>query len=336
VGPSGSCTPPPRTSPAWPRSGCDPVQLFDTELAARLLGMPRVGLAAVVEHYLGLVLAKEHSAADWSKRPLPLDWLRYAALDVEVLGEIRNLMGVDLAMQWQVASGPARSSMPSSRGLPPCGSIPGGAPRGCMLRQGSTRGGHGARTLATPETGSPPSETSHRALDPRRLLVAIAKHAAPPPGTCPPATGPSIAISATGWARSIGRIGCPSDDLPPVNLPSDGPPPPRAWAEKNPVAADRLGAHPGRLQRVRRGQHGHPRSRTSAPPSRCGGSSGRRPPGAPHQEAFAEALASYGVRPLATRHRGPDAHAGLPRGRREASRVSRLTRQTPPAKRLLS
>ena len=77
--------------------GLRPQQLFDTELAARLLGLPRVGLAAVVEHYLGLVLAKEHSAADWSKRTLPTAWLRYAALDVEVLGEIRNLMGVDLA-----------------------------------------------------------------------------------------------------------------------------------------------------------------------------------------------------------------------------------------------
>jgi ribonuclease D len=77
--------------------GLRPKQLFDTELAARLLGMPRVGLAAVVEHYLGLTLAKEHSAVDWSTRPLPTDWLKYAALDVEVLGEVRNLMGVDLA-----------------------------------------------------------------------------------------------------------------------------------------------------------------------------------------------------------------------------------------------
>ena len=79
--------------------GLRPRQLFDTELAARILGLPRVGLAAVVEHYLGLTLAKEHSAVDWSTRPLPEPWLRYAALDVEVLDELRNLMGVDLAMQ---------------------------------------------------------------------------------------------------------------------------------------------------------------------------------------------------------------------------------------------
>src|SRR5689334_311623 len=85
--------------PCLAEVGLRPRQLFDTELAGRLLGLPRVGLAAVVEHYLGLSLAKEHSAVDWSTRPLPEPWLRYAALDVEVLVEVRNLMGVDLARQ---------------------------------------------------------------------------------------------------------------------------------------------------------------------------------------------------------------------------------------------
>ena len=56
--------------------GLTPRQIFDTELAARLLGLPRVGLAAVIEHYLGISLAKEHSAVDWSTRPLPEPWLR--------------------------------------------------------------------------------------------------------------------------------------------------------------------------------------------------------------------------------------------------------------------
>ncbi len=51
--------------------GLDPERIFDTELAARLLGIPRVGLGTVVEELLGLHLAKEHSAADWSTRPLP-------------------------------------------------------------------------------------------------------------------------------------------------------------------------------------------------------------------------------------------------------------------------
>ena len=65
-------------------------RLFDTELAGRLLGIARVNLAAMVKHFLGLGLVKGHGAADWSRRPLPADWLNYAALDVEVLIELRE------------------------------------------------------------------------------------------------------------------------------------------------------------------------------------------------------------------------------------------------------
>ncbi|WEV52475.1 HRDC domain-containing protein [Bifidobacterium sp. ESL0704] len=70
--------------------------LFDTEIAARLLGLKRFGLAAVTAHYLGITLAKEHSAADWSYRPLPRDWRNYAALDVELLIELEQRMRDDL------------------------------------------------------------------------------------------------------------------------------------------------------------------------------------------------------------------------------------------------
>ena len=70
--------------------GLNPTKLFDTELAGRLVGLPRVGLGALVESLLDIGLAKEHSAQDWSVRPLPEDWLNYAALDVELLIELRN------------------------------------------------------------------------------------------------------------------------------------------------------------------------------------------------------------------------------------------------------
>jgi ribonuclease D len=70
--------------------GIYPTNLFDTELAGRLIGLPRVGLGALVESLLDIALAKEHSAQDWSIRPLPEDWLNYAALDVELLIELRN------------------------------------------------------------------------------------------------------------------------------------------------------------------------------------------------------------------------------------------------------
>lgn len=85
--------------------GLKPAGLFDTERAARLLGQVRFGLAAVTERYLDLTLAKEHSAADWSYRPLDRDMRIYAALDVEVLIELEGLMKKDLkkAGKWDWA-----------------------------------------------------------------------------------------------------------------------------------------------------------------------------------------------------------------------------------------
>lgn len=73
-----------------------PAVIFDTELAARLLNYPGVGLAALVEHHFGLRLRKAHSADNWSTRPLPQSWLTYAALDVELLIELRELLEREL------------------------------------------------------------------------------------------------------------------------------------------------------------------------------------------------------------------------------------------------
>jgi ribonuclease D len=72
--------------------GISPTRLFDTELAGRIAGLPRVGLGPLLESLMGISLAKEHSAADWSVRPLPTNWLTYAALDVELLVELRDRM----------------------------------------------------------------------------------------------------------------------------------------------------------------------------------------------------------------------------------------------------
>ena len=72
--------------------GINPAKLFDTELAGRIAGLPRVGLGPLLESIMGVLLAKEHSAADWSARPLPKEWLTYAALDVDLLVELRNHM----------------------------------------------------------------------------------------------------------------------------------------------------------------------------------------------------------------------------------------------------
>ena len=92
--------------PCLQERGMRPEALFDTELAARMLGWDKFGLAAVAERTLGVRLAKEHSAADWSKRPLPTEWLNYAALDVEVLLPIRDILREALidADKWEFAS----------------------------------------------------------------------------------------------------------------------------------------------------------------------------------------------------------------------------------------
>lgn len=85
--------------PCLAEVGMRPPALYDTELAGRLAGFDRVNLATMVERLLGFGLAKGHGAADWSKRPLPVEWLNYAALDVELLIELRAAIANVLAEQ---------------------------------------------------------------------------------------------------------------------------------------------------------------------------------------------------------------------------------------------
>lgn len=79
--------------------GINPRKLFDTELGARIAGFERVGLGALVELLLGIQLAKEHSAVDWSIRPLRQEWLDYAALDVALLVDLRDEIAASLETQ---------------------------------------------------------------------------------------------------------------------------------------------------------------------------------------------------------------------------------------------
>jgi ribonuclease D len=85
--------------------GINPKKLFDTELGGRIAGLPRVGLGPLLESLMEVSLAKEHSAADWSQRPLPSEWLNYAALDVELLIELREKVYQKLASanKWEWA-----------------------------------------------------------------------------------------------------------------------------------------------------------------------------------------------------------------------------------------
>lgn len=224
-----------------------PDAVFDTELAARLLGMPRVGLAAVVADVMGLGLAKEHSAVDWSTRPLPRDWLLYAALDVEVLVEVREIMGRRLEAagksEW------ARQEFEAVRLAPPA------APRVDPWRR--TSGLHAirdARRLAVVRSlwEAREADARRRDISPGRVLpdAAIVAAATALPRSVDdltalrPFAGKGTRRRAEQWYAAIeAGLEVPDAALPSPRGPaSDSPPPARAWADRDPAAAARLAA----------------------------------------------------------------------------------------------
>ncbi|HPB72676.1 MAG TPA: HRDC domain-containing protein [Phycicoccus sp.] len=219
--------------------GLRPRQLFDTELAARLLGLPRVGLAAVVEHYLGASLAKEHSAVDWSTRPLPEPWLRYAALDVEVLGELRNLMGVDLATsgkaEWARQEFEALLTWAPTERAEPWRRLTG------LSSLKSRRGYAVARELwYARDAIARERDISSTRIATDKVLVQIAQ-AAPRAVADLPAGHRPIARYGRAWVAAVrAAYDLPEGDLPQRTVRNDGPPPPRSWADRDPVAARRL------------------------------------------------------------------------------------------------
>lgn len=272
--------------------GLRPRQLFDTELAARLLGLPRVGLAPVVEHYLGLALAKEHSAVDWSTRPLPEPWLRYAALDVEVLTDLRNLMGVDLAQQdkseWAQQEFDALLDWAPAERSDPWRRTSG------MNAIRSRRGIAVVRELwYARDDIARERDTSPGRVLPDAGLVAIASES---PTTTADLPSGHRAIQRYGrqWVAAVRRANAIDEaDLPPRTLRSDGPPPTRSWADKDPVAAARLADTRAELTTFAQ-QHSIPVENVCSPdPLR------RvvwRPPSTPDEASFAAALREHGVR----------------------------------------
>lgn len=225
--------------------GMDPASIFDTELAARLLGWPKVGLAAVVERELGLALAKEHSAQDWSTRPLPHDWLVYAALDVEILIELRDGIRQHLIdagkLEW------ALQEFEAVRLAPPP------APRVDPWRRTSgVAQVRDQRGLAIVKSlwEARDHEAQRRDTSPGRILrdAAIVAAALAKP------TSFDALVSIREWQskgtrRRAGEwyvaiqeaMALHERDLPPRRGPAgDGPPQPRIWKDKRPEAAVRL------------------------------------------------------------------------------------------------
>ena len=219
-----------------------PQTLFDTELASRLLGHDRVGLAAVVEEVLGITLKKEHSAADWSTRPLPDSWLDYAALDVLHLIDVRDRLADELHDAGKTEF--AAQEFAATLAQPPR------PPREDPWRRIS--GLHqvkGARNLAVAralwearEQYAQQQDTSPGRLVPDRSLVAAvlanpqSKQALAGVSAF---NGRASRTELDRWWEAMVR-GRESEDLPRARVSRDALPPVRAWTERNPEADARL------------------------------------------------------------------------------------------------
>ncbi|TXS38875.1 ribonuclease D [Streptomyces sp. or43] len=226
--------------------GMTPTGLFDTELAGRLAGFPRVGLGAMVESVLGYTLEKGHSAVDWSTRPLPDPWLRYAALDVELLIDLRNALEEELDRQDKLEW--AREEFSAIAAAPPA------PPRQDPWRR--TSGMHKVRRrrqmAVVRELWTMRDQIAQRRdISPGKVLgdAAIVEAAL----ALPPNAHALTALPGFGhrmgrrqleqWQAAVDRAKeLPDAELPQPGQPLAGPPPPRAWADKDPAAAARLSA----------------------------------------------------------------------------------------------
>jgi len=223
--------------------GIDPRRVFDTELAARLLGMERVGLGAVVEELLGIHLAKAHSAVDWSTRPLPEEWLEYAALDVEHLVDLRDALAERLAAAGKTGIAEEEFAAELERDLNPVRADP-------WRRMSDLHTVRGARNLAVArelwvarDEVARETDTAPGRLVPDKSLAAAARvlpRSKRELAALKEFNGRASRTQIDRWWAAIER-GLTTDDLPAVRVPGDALPPIRAWADRNPDAARRIG-----------------------------------------------------------------------------------------------
>lgn len=222
--------------------GIKPKSLFDTELGSRIAGLARVGLGAVTEHFLKMKLAKEHSAVDWSIRPLHDDWLNYAALDVDVLLELRA--GVSALLDQQGKASWAAEEFANVAAMQPR-----------EPKADRWRGMTGMHEIKEPrslaiarelwlarETLAEKLDVSPGRLIPDSSIVGLAAK--------PVKSKPELAASKTFsgrasrtyldlWWQALNE-GANTRDLPPARLPQTGIPNHRTWATRFPEADQRL------------------------------------------------------------------------------------------------
>jgi len=225
--------------------GLRPRLLFDTELAARLAGHERVGLATMVEKVLGCRLDKGSSSADWSQRPLTPVMLRYAALDVEPLVELRDHLEGELDEQgklgWALEEFAAVAAAPPALARIEPWRRTSGLHR---IRQPQQLAGVRAMWEMRDEMARRRDIAPGRILSDAAIVDAVLKAPATPEelATVPPFNGRSLRRQVALWHSALAEAaGLPAEALPHPHGTSDGgPPPAHRWAERDPVAAGRL------------------------------------------------------------------------------------------------
>jgi ribonuclease D len=222
--------------------GLKPTALFDTELGGRLAGFPRVGLGAMCESQLGYRLAKEHSAVDWSTRPMHADWLNYAALDVDVLVELMDAVTASLEEQGKTEFAsqefkhlldfaPKGPKIDRWRGL-----------NGLHEVKDSKRLAIARELWSAREALAQKLDVSPGRLIPDASIVAVVKNT--PKSRSEMAArkdfhGRASRTYLDTWWKALEQ-GVNSLDLPPVKLPNTGIPNHRSWPNRFPEAEARL------------------------------------------------------------------------------------------------
>jgi ribonuclease D len=226
--------------------GLIPTALFDTELAGRLLGYPRVALGTLIEELFSVRLLKEHSASDWSSRPLPAAWLTYAALDVELLIELRDRLAAELsaAGKWEWAR-QEFAALVAGVGTPVESRVDPWRRTSGIHKVRTRRGLAYVAELWYARDGI--AQLLDRApgkILPDVAITDLASHRAPDRNALHQIPGflrrqakrfESNWLAAVDDAAELGE-----SDLPPLHVPNDSPPQPRVWASKDPIAAERL------------------------------------------------------------------------------------------------
>jgi ribonuclease D len=238
--------------PCLAEVGMRPPALYDTELAGRLAGFDRVNLATMVERLLGFGLAKGHGAADWSKRPLPAEWLNYAALDVELLIQLRAAISDVLAAQGKTDwAAQEFDYLRTFKAGEAAGEIAPVARRDRWRRTSGIHRVRDRRALAAVRElwVARDRMAQRRDVAPRRVLPdsAIIDAAVADPKTVadlvqlPVFGGRNQRSSAETWLAAL-ETARQLQDSPDEAEPPNGPPAPARWSKRKPEAAARLEA----------------------------------------------------------------------------------------------